>query len=61
MLIFHTKPTPVWAMYSAEIGGLILGKIQYSGKVSLVQDFMELPPNPSEEVLVAINFVPVLQ
>ena len=30
--------------------------VQYSGKYLLVQNFIELPPNPSEERLVVLNF-----
>ena len=30
----------------------------YSGKFSLVQNFMELPPNPSEAIFVVLNFMP---
>ena len=35
--------------------------IPYSGKFSLVQNFVELPPRPSEEVFVVLNFAPVLR
>ena len=35
--------------------------ILYSGKVSLVQNFAELPPRPSEEIFEVLKFVPVLQ
>ena len=34
--------------------------IPYSGKFSLVQNFAELPPRPSEENFVVLNFTPVL-
>ena len=30
--------------------------LPYSGKFSLVQNFVELPPSPSEEKFVVLNF-----
>ena len=36
--------------------GIDIQRIPYSGKFSLVQNFAELPPSPSEENFVVLNF-----
>ena len=35
--------------------------IPYSRKFLLVQNFMELPPRPSEEIFMVLNFAPLFQ